>query len=149
MKHKFMQWVFVVALVVVYLPLVQISITTIFPRDNFSSPYAYPQKDCMVNGTQDDSCLEQQRLESIAYETQMQHDDTLRFLVAAIISFITVAIIWFIPFEPLIAYGLFVGAALNILFSLRFNVNQSIFGVIVLLLLFIISVLYVNKQLKK
>ena len=142
MDDKIRAWVFILAIVVLYIPTVQLATTTVLPRNDTYPMFA---KDCYRNGT-NESCVQEQQQIQNAYQDTIRQGDTWRFIFAAIISFATVMLVAFIPLHRTIAYGLFIGSVLNILFSLRFTVNKSLVGLGVLVLLFIVSIIYISKQ---
>ncbi len=150
--------VFILAIVILYIPMVQLAVTTFIPRTE-AEEYSY--KDCaaprpVLEGemseeerrSQEACFAEQRELEQQRQNVRKQRD-TIRFIVAALISFVTVALAAFLGFDMVINYGLFSAAVLNILFSLRFSVDKSVTGLVILAVLFVTSIVFIRRQLKK
>ena len=147
--------VFILAILILYIPMVQLAITTFIPRTDAEMypriDCAQPYKETLTDEEQlaQQRCFDEQQAQAEKNDAVRQERDTIRFVVAALISFLTVLLVALLSLESVISYGLFGGAALNILFSLRFSVNKSLTGFIVLLVLFIASIWFIRKQMRK
>jgi hypothetical protein len=154
-KHKIRDVVFILAIVILYIPTVQLATTTIIPQDQYTYPVYDPCiKPYSTNASAQElqaqnECIQKQQDENNAQQEARQEKDTVRFIFACLVSFITVLIVAFIAFPMVINYGLFIGSVVNVLFSLRFSVEKSLVGLILLVVLFIISIIFINKQLRE
>ena len=172
---KLKKIVFFLAIVIVYLPMIKLGINTFVPNDN-QFYYTKPGDDCYakVPATTDCSkydplssefdackqkldnlsnerneCFEKQQEQARLDQEKFKEKETLRFIISAIISFITLLLVYFIAMNDIVNYGLFAGAVVNILLSFTYNVDKSYVGFATLLLVFILTLAFINKMLKK
>ncbi|HLD04935.1 MAG TPA: hypothetical protein VJG90_04410 [Candidatus Nanoarchaeia archaeon] len=154
---KLKSFLFMLAIVIVYLPFVHLALTTFVgenPMYPETKPCAVPAVEKLAVEQQRLSDAEQQKCwdaqEGVRkqYEEQRKVLNTKKYLISVLISLLTLIAVLFIVMEPVISYGLFFSAVLNVLVSLTYDTGKTYLGVLTLFLLLVGTVVFIQKALK-
>lgn len=154
---KLKAFLFMLAIVIVYLPLVHLSLTTFVgesPAYPMQKPCAAPAIEKPTTDQQkgidaaQQACWDEQQATQKQYDDQRKGLETKKYLISVFISLLTLAAVLFIPMEAIINYGLFFSAILNVLVSLTYDAGKTYLGVLTLFLLLVGTVIFIQKALK-
>ncbi len=154
---KLKAFLFMLAIVIVYLPFVHLALTTfvgetpVYPTDKpcyAPSPEKLISDQQKVSDAEQQKCWDAQEVVRKQYEETRKGSETEKYLISVLISLLTLIAVLFIPMEVIISYGLFFGAVLNVLVSLTYDTGKTYLGVLTLFLLLIGTVVFIQKALK-
>ena len=146
-----MKWekvVYAVIIVLLYLPLVFLGVNVFFPETD------YPQVECpprAVDGdnTASEECFQEFEKDRRAYQEERRSIEGWKYFSIVIVNFIAL-LVALAPLSPSIVYGLFMGSTLATFFSTWIYFDaRSIPGFIVLLLLFALTIFFIQRLSKK
>ncbi len=141
--------------VLLFVPVVFMGANVFFPDLEYpqypclSKPYVSIPPDTLNASER----LEQAECERVSQEQQRQYDldrkriGGLKYVFVVVLSLLSLLAALFVPLDTSIRSGLFVGATVASFFStwIYFD-SRSIPGFIVLLVIFVISILFIQKQ---
>lgn len=138
---------FLLAILILFVSVVQVGLSTFWPDPE------YPTNDCYRDIEPEEKvnqeCLDQAEAERKLVEEQRDAQHRNKFIIGTVLSLLAIILVLFVKLENNIVYGLFGGAIINQLFTLRFVENRNITGFIILLVLFILVIFFVQKKSKK
>lgn len=137
---------YILVIILIFSPLTFLVSNTITGTVN-NDCYNRPAK-VDINGTYDDS---EMQVCQKAYDEQRITIERQQFLIVSIISIIAIASLLFLGsvINSVISYSLFFGASLNTVIIVMKNSSSSIMAAGLGIVLFILVIVFINKNLKK
>ena len=155
---KLKGFLFMLAIVIVYLPFVHLALTTFvgetpgYPNEKpcyapaVEKPTSEQQR---VADAEQQKCWEAGEANRKIWEEQRRKVETKKYLISTVISLLTLLAVLFISMEVIINYGLFFSAVLNVLVSvMAYNTAKTYWGVATLFLLLVATVVFIHRALK-
>lgn len=154
LKQNWKKVIFAIAIALLYIPMVYLGINTFFPDTPTDRCYeAVPVPRCLP---EDEGCLQKEQLSSKerqdCYDKQQQEKreyEGKKYIVLMIICLLT-SLIMLTKIEQSVIYGLFFGVVITAFTgTIRYIDSKSMIGFFLMVALFLIIILFVQRFRKK
>jgi len=154
-RSKILDLVFILAIVVLYIPMIHLGLNSFFPDpdydyyDDCRKPRPVASEMSETEKAEYDQCTEEQIQQNRINDEERDRVHKIKFIIAGIIGFLTIMLVYFVEFPNAINYGLFFGGVLNMVFALNWSRDKNIVGFIIFIVLFVMTIFFIKKQLKR
>jgi hypothetical protein len=144
---------FVVLIVLLYIPLVFIGVNTFYPEDfeNYSDYYrfdtCYIYEDIDKPSVLNETCYSEQLAVQEAYEKDKKDYDGVKYSLLVALNLLVLIIAMYVSLEGSVIVGLFLGAVLTtIISSFMYIESESKFGFLLLFIMFLATIIFISKR---
>jgi hypothetical protein len=145
---------FVLLVVLLYIPLVFIGVNTFYPDNpNYNDYYRYDtcytydniEKPSVLNET----CYEEQLAEQKVYEQDRKNYEGTKYSLLILLNLLVLGIAMYVTLQGSVVVGLFLGAVLTtIISSFMYIESESKLGFLLLFVMFLSTIIFISKKSK-